>query len=209
MNRPGERQNAEPSFDWEAAKQRLARITRMFEELQCPPPERVRQLLHERAQTLARVAAVEPDSKDFVEVVVFQLGDERFAVETRYVREVLRACQCTPVPDAPRLLAGVTNLRGEVLAVLDLDSLFHPTASVQADQHPSLIVLGQQRPEFGILARAASEVAMLRADQIHPSPMSLPSPARDLVRGVTHNAIVVLDGSALLADERLVIDQAD
>ena len=53
-------------------------------------------------------------------VIVFALGGSRYAVELRWVREVVTLGFVTPVPGAPASIAGVVNLRGTVTPVLDL-----------------------------------------------------------------------------------------
>jgi purine-binding chemotaxis protein CheW len=54
------------------------------------------------------------------EVLLFDVGGQRFAVPLGAVREVFNLGPLTPVPTAPGAVAGVTNLRGQVVPVLDL-----------------------------------------------------------------------------------------
>lgn len=196
-------------FDWDAAKARLAWVAKTLEEVHQLSPERAKQVLDERARKLAQVPPEEPESDEVLEAVTFSLAGERFAVETRYVLEVLRSFDCTVIPGAPEFLSGVTNRRGEVLAVMDLCGFFNLKGNATGDQRPWVIVLGVDRAEFGILAHAVNEVTLLRVDQIHPPPGSVAGIARDYLRGVTSDALIVLDGGVLLADERLVIDQSE
>lgn len=51
---------------------------------------------------------------------MFRLGDERFGVRLDSVREIRRPPRVTPLPEAPIWLRGVTNLRGAILAVVDV-----------------------------------------------------------------------------------------
>ncbi len=53
-------------------------------------------------------------------VIVFALGGSRYAVELRWVREVVTLGFVTPVPTAPASIGGVANLRGAVTPVLDV-----------------------------------------------------------------------------------------
>jgi len=54
------------------------------------------------------------------DLVLFTLGESAFAVPTANVREVGRAPAVTPLPNVPDWLRGVTNLRGDILSVVDL-----------------------------------------------------------------------------------------
>jgi len=53
-------------------------------------------------------------------VIVFALGGARYAVELRWVREVITLGFVTPVPTAPPSIGGVANLRGAVTPVIDV-----------------------------------------------------------------------------------------
>ena len=72
-----------------------------------------------------------------------------------------------------------------------------------------VLVLGADRPEFGVLADAAHEVTTLRVDEVHEPPDSATGVGREYLRGVTKDALIVLDGAALLRDGRLFIDQGE
>ncbi len=189
-------------IDWAEVHRRLARTTAADGAL---TPEQARAVLDERARALARVPERPPALGDILEVVCFTLANERYALETRYVREVVTRVVVARVPGAPDFLAGVINLRGEIVAIMDLRPLFHlpATASAEAGR---VLVLGGERLEFGILADAVEEVTTLRADAILEPPGAVTGPSRPLLRGVTAEARVVLDGAALLGDPRLFID---
>jgi purine-binding chemotaxis protein CheW len=66
-------------------------------------------------------------------VIVFALGGSRYAVELRWVREVVTLGFVTPVPGAPPPIAGVVNLRGTVTPVLDLHAALSDSAGDAAD----------------------------------------------------------------------------
>lgn len=64
-------------------------------------------------------------------VIVFALGGSRYAVELRWVREVVTLGFVTPVPTAPPSIGGVANLRGAVTPVIDV------RGAAQAEPPPS------------------------------------------------------------------------
>src|SRR5580700_6443321 len=76
-------------------------------------------VLVERSRRLAKVATTEPEGHS-VSILVFRLGDESYAVDVAALRSVEPVGSLTPLPCAPRFVAGVLNLRGETLTVLDL-----------------------------------------------------------------------------------------
>jgi purine-binding chemotaxis protein CheW len=164
-----------------------------------------RAVLDARAAALARVPAVPPDATDTLELLTFRLADEQYAFEVALVREVHRQPAITPLPGTPKRLLGVTNLRGEIMAVMDLGELFGIPAP-QRDGAAWLIVLGRERAEFGVVCDSVQEVLSLRLDALRPAVNLLAGVGRELVRGVTAEALIVLDGERVLADERLYCD---
>ena len=56
-------------------------------------------------------------------LLVFRIGGERYALETRHVREILPYTQLARLPQAPAWVAGVLDFRGEPVPVIDLHVL--------------------------------------------------------------------------------------
>lgn len=190
------------SLDWDRAKDRLSRAALAADEAS---PARVREILDERARAIAQVPELTPEAGSLLEVMRFALGNEEYALETDCLREVLRPREITPLPGTPGFLAGIANLRGQILAVFDLRHLFGLAAGGETELS-RVIVLGRERVEFGILTDAVHGVGLLRADEAREPPGSVTGMARDFVRGVTADALILLDGAALLSDSRLFID---
>ena len=56
--------------------------------------------------------------------LTFKLGNEIFATDVAKVREVLDLTTITQIPRTPEFMAGVINLRGSVVPVVDLRLCF-------------------------------------------------------------------------------------
>jgi purine-binding chemotaxis protein CheW len=194
--------NRQGPIDWEEVRRRLERAARATREAGELTPEQALAVLDRRARRLAEVPPA-PPAADRVEVLVFRLGEERYALPTDRVLEVARPGEPTPVPGAPEVLAGVVNLRGEVLPVFDLGQLLR-REKVSPGGRARLLVLGEDRPELAALVDEVEAVTLLDEKEVHPGDRPAPP-----VRGVTPAAVAVLDGAALLRDERLVIDMRD
>jgi purine-binding chemotaxis protein CheW len=199
---------AQAAKDWQQLRERLARTRAALEESQRLSPERARAILEERARLLARVPTLAAQAAEMVEVLIMALGPERYAVPTEHLREVFRFQEFTPLPGATGHLLGIINVRGQILALFDLANLLGVTAQPTSD-HSRILVLGEARAEFGVVADAVYEVARLRTDEIFEAPGSVASSVRPFLRGVTEQALLVLDGAALLQDPRLFIDQSE
>ena len=64
---------------------------------------------------------VEDSEKDqLMQLVGFVNGKELFGVDILMVQEIIRGAPITSVPNAPSFVEGVTNLRGNIIPVIDL-----------------------------------------------------------------------------------------
>jgi purine-binding chemotaxis protein CheW len=191
---------------WGEFRERLARVTRAIEEAERPGSAECALVLGERARRLARPPPAEPQAGEQLILAAFALSGERYGIETAFVREISRFTEFTPVPGAGDFLVGVTNLRGAILAVVDLRK-FLGLAGGGVTELSRMLVLGDDRSEFGILADEVHGIVTLRPDEVLEAPAPAPEDADHRVRGVTKDALIVLDGARLLRDERLYIDQ--
>jgi len=190
-------------IDWDAIRAELARASTETART----PERARAIMDARARKLAQRPAP-PATAEQLALAVFQLASERYAIELRWIREVVRLTDYTPVPGTPDSIVGLTNLRGEIVAVVDLRRLFQLATPGLSDLS-RLVVLGEIRGELGVLVDSAHGTTTISAADVLAAPPGVAGIAGACVRGVTRDAMIVLDGQALLADQRLVIDQVE
>ena len=199
----GSRQPREP-VDWSAIRARLERTDAAVEEALHPSPERAKTIMDARARTLSQVSTPARPPGVHVDVVEFGLGKEHYAIEVAFVREVVRLVDHSRIPGAPEFIVGVTNLRGVVLLIIDLRRFFNITTKGLSERS-RVIVLGVERAEFGILADEAYGQLELGAADILTPPGEVSGIGRSYLRGVTKEAVIMLNGAALIADEKFFI----
>lgn len=193
------------AIDWTDVRERLARAQAATAAALELSPEHIRALMDKRARALARPPA-QSQQTDAIAVMTFALGAEHYAIETEYAREVVRLADFSPVPGAPNFVLGVTNLRGEVLCLVDLRKFFDIPSKGLTDLS-RIVVVGIETAEFGILVDEVLEMATLRPHDIVPPPESVAGVGREYLLGVTREALIVLDGAALLRDPRLYVNE--
>jgi chemotaxis signal transduction protein len=94
-------------------------------------------------------------------VIVFAIGAARYAVELRWVREVVTLGFVTAVPTAPGVLGGVCNLHGAILPVLDVGALLDQPAGPPPRQGDGAIVLDADGVICGLRVDQVDHVASL------------------------------------------------
>jgi purine-binding chemotaxis protein CheW len=58
-----------------------------------------------------------------IDIVEFELGSERYALDIQLAREIVEMIPITPIPRAPPYISGVINLRGEITNIMNLNTL--------------------------------------------------------------------------------------
>ncbi|MEY4580829.1 MAG: hypothetical protein RL701_5532 [Pseudomonadota bacterium] len=173
-----------------------------------PAEQAAAAVLRERAQRLAQPIAARVERGVGLEVLCFGLGRERYAIETRYVCGTRRACPVTPLPMAGDHVLGVTNIQGDLLVVFDLRAVFG-IERVRSSDAPHFLIFGVEQAEFAVDVDSLDKVTELDSARLLEPTLTVPGGSRGsraYLRGVTHEALLLLDGDALLADERLFVD---
>ena len=97
-------------------------------------------------------------------VIVFAVGAARYAVELRWVREVVTLGFVTAVPTAPPALGGVCNLHGTILPVLDVGALLDQPAGAAPRQGDGALVIEAEGILCGLRVDQVDHVASLFED---------------------------------------------
>jgi purine-binding chemotaxis protein CheW len=190
------------AIDWSTIHRRLEAARTALTEGMMPTPEAQRALLRSRAQVLAREPPKAPAPQDTLDVVEFRLASETYGVEVSYVREVSPLKTFTPLPCTPPFILGILNLRGQLLSVIDLKPLFALPARRLTDRQ-AVIVLQAAPMAVGLLADAVLGVQSIALEGLQPSLPTLTGRRAAYLKGVTHEALVLLDAAKLLADPTL------
>ena len=112
----------------------------------------------------------------------FEVADQLFGVEVDTVQEVLSYNEYTPVPLAPPAVGGLFNLRGQVIAAVDLRVQLGLARQEMHGPVMNVILRGDGEP-VSLLVDRIGEVVELADDEFESPPDTLSDPARELVMG--------------------------
>ncbi len=166
--------------------------------------EKTKAVLKARAQALARENDDGADAREYLEVVSFLLGQEKYGVESCYVREVCPLNELTPLPGTPPFVLGIVNVRGKIFSVIDIRKLFDLPQKGVGDLD-RLIVLQHGETEFGILGNSILGVVQVPTDELQTSLPTLTGLRGEYLKGVTPDRMAILDAARLLSDENIFV----
>jgi purine-binding chemotaxis protein CheW len=113
----------------------------------------------------------------------FFVADLFFGVDVLNVQEVLRFQQMTPVPQAPEVIEGLINLRGQIVTAIDMRRrLGVPPRS--GDKPPMNLVVRTSDGAVSLLVDEIGDVLEMDPATYERPPKNLASAAGELIRGV-------------------------
>jgi len=117
--------------------------------------------------------------------VVFHMGDTRYGLPISDVIEMGVVPKTTPLPNVPDFVRGVANLRGEILAVLDLRTLLGLAPAADAFRERLLVVRpAGSEMTAGLVVDSVRGLARLGEDGLQPPTAPLDDRVADFLGGV-------------------------
>jgi purine-binding chemotaxis protein CheW len=108
------------------------------------------------------------DKIDF-KMVTFSLAGKEYGIDIMNVKEIARAGRFTYVPNAAPFVRGVYNLRGDIISVIDLRTMFHlPAERKEDDALESLLILKIDDHVFGVIVDNIDKVVGISSSGIQP-----------------------------------------
>ncbi len=146
----------------------------------------------------------EQTSKQYL---AFMLGDEKYAVNVKNVREILELTNITHIPCTYDFMRGVINLRGSVVPVIDMRLKFN-MAATEKTINTCIIVIETKIEDdliiIGALADSVLEVIDLNQSQIEPPPRIGTKIDTNFIMGVGKHEeefIIILDMQKIFSEK--------
>jgi purine-binding chemotaxis protein CheW len=135
-----------------------------------------------------------------LQIVGLRIGRETLGLPISLVREIVRVPEITPVPNAPPHVEGVINLRGKIIAVIDLGKRFGE-AAIERNSKSRIVVVEMEERLVGLLVNSASEVLRIAPSDIEAPQNVFPDEDMNYVTGVgklKDRLIILLDLGRIL-----------
>lgn len=138
-----------------------------------------------------------------IQYVIFKLSDEEFGVDIKNVREIIKPQQILKVPNTPKYIEGIINLRGKVHPVFNLRRKFH-FSEKQVDEGTKIIVINVNDMTVGFEVDDVSEILRIEEENIEEAPHFVTGPHRKYIKYVgkiDDRMVIILDLDLLLSEE--------
>jgi purine-binding chemotaxis protein CheW len=157
-------------------------------------------VLQERAE---RIASTQQSVKegDAFSALVITVGGESYALPMEALTAVYEGYTIVPLPCVPSFVAGIVNVRGQLVPVMDLAVLLGvPTETPKR----SLLIVSNAEFSLGLCADSVGEVMMVLISTLQPVPAAL---NHVYLKGVLPDGTALLDLDAILNDPTLIVDE--
>ena len=191
-------------IDWAEIHQRMAAAEAAIARNGRATHDETLVILKARAKAVARKIEGSPLGEASIEVVCFLLGQEKYGIESRYVREVCPLNDLTPLPGAPSFVLGIVNVHGQVLSVIDIRQFFDLPHGGVGDLD-RLIVLQHGSMKFTLFCNAILGGVEVPTSELQSGLPTLTGIRAEYLKGVTRDRVAMLDGAKLLSDEKMIV----
>lgn len=161
-------------------------------------------LFEERARKLAIPIEQQDDQSTSRKVLVFRLGEERFAIDSQFVIEVHTATHITPIPGSAAWWLGLVNLRGRLYSVLDLGRWLthkglHTTSDI-AGSPGELVLVRAAHQTLALYTNEVQAVRQLTDAELRPPIANDHDSEQPSAQGMTDDLIVLLDAETIFRE---------
>lgn len=145
------------------------------------------------------------EEEGLVQLVGFNIADEKFGVDILMVQEIIRAAEITSVPNSPEFVEGVINLRGNIIPVIDLRKRLHLFRGKQTGLKTWVLILSIGDRVVGFVVDRVTDVLKIQEESIEPPPdivvTGLESQYIQGVCEINNQLLVIIDFDLVLFNE--------
>ncbi|SMB81810.1 purine-binding chemotaxis protein CheW [Desulfonispora thiosulfatigenes DSM 11270] len=141
-----------------------------------------------------------------MQIVVFGLGKEQYALDIQYIQEIVSLQETTKIPNMPDYIEGVVNFRGRIIPVIDLAKKFNFDIKDQDDSARLIVLEFIKNKPIAIKTDYVNEVLTIDDANIENPPKLDEQEKEHCVKGIIKNddrLIILLDHSKIITAEMM------
>jgi purine-binding chemotaxis protein CheW len=166
--------------------------------------ENDRTILKARAKRNAeKIAHIE--SLDSVYFLVFRVVKEIYAIENKWIKEVVKVGSFTTIPGTPDFVMGVANIRGNIYSAININR-FLSAREYGLSELNKLIIISNGDVEYGFVADEIMGFSETRLSDISEVPDNYNQLYKEFVTGICKTGALILNGKALTESNKIIIE---
>ncbi|WKK81371.2 chemotaxis protein CheW [Marivirga arenosa] len=103
------------------------------------------------------------------QLIIFRLGDEEYGLQIGQIKEVVPTPHITRLPQTPPYVKGVANIRGNIIAVVDLEEKFGLKGENDSNANNYTLVVESDQIKMGVLVRELPNTLNVKKSHIEDS----------------------------------------
>jgi len=140
------------------------------------------------------------------QILVFSVANEELGLDISCVREILRPQAIYPLPKTPPFIEGVINLRGHIVALIDLRKRLN-ARQIEDENKKRIIVCRVNKSIVGLTVSSLKEIIALSEENIRPTPevvsMQMETDVISGIATVGKRMIAILDLEHILTKKEI------
>lgn len=135
--------------------------------------------------------------------VIFKLENEAYGVDIMNVKEITEYKESVKVPNTPKFVDGIINLRGDITPIINLRKRFN-LENICANSDTRVIVISIKNRQVGFIVDEASQVLRINDENIEPAPELVAGIDKKYITGVgklDDKIVLLLDLEYILTDD--------
>ncbi|RDY22506.1 chemotaxis protein CheW [Romboutsia maritimum] len=132
--------------------------------------------------------------------MVFIINNQKYALSSKYIIEIIEMLPITKVPFLPEYMKGIINLRSTIIPVMDARMRFDMN-SIDYNERTCIIIIENEMNKIGLIVDAVNEVMNICPDKIMKTNSNKDECKQDFIKGVSeiNNEIqMILDCDSLM-----------
>ncbi len=149
----------------------------------------------------------ESNTSDEEQLVTMMVDNQLFGIPILIVQDIVEPDQITPVPLAPAAIAGILNLRGRIVTVIDLRECLGAKPLPEGSTKQMSVTVEYKGDLYTILVDSIGDVRSLPCKNFGKAPATLDENLTRICSGVFRlegNLLVVLDVKRILDEENIL-----
>lgn len=144
-----------------------------------------------------------------VHLIVFKLGSEEYGIRIDQVKEVTITPEITRMPKTPHFIKGVSNIRGDIIAIMDLEERFNIKSSASVNRHTYTLVIEAKDYTMGFIVKEVPQSLSLPVSNIDKAPSFIQdiNISDNFIEGIgkqDNRLIIVLDIFKILTSDEIM-----